>query len=104
MRRFGRTPKRIARGWKVAMVQRIEGSTQLPIEQDEGFNFADLPHYLNELRRVHGRNRKELAANDRLVSEFPVIYQWSDGSVVCDEDGFNAWDAEVWHRYNVFVG
>ena len=86
--RFGRTPKRLLRGYRVWHTRERERSSGERAELLAEFPFADLPHYLNETRRITGLNRKQLTENFAAEDALPYRYFWSDGSEAAEADWY----------------
>lgn len=98
-RRFGMTPKRLLRGQRLARTLQSERLSDERVELMPDFAYADLPHYLNEIRRVTGLNRSQLGDEKLLGQDFPYVYLWPDGSRVDTQEDFRAWDGEMMRRY-----
>lgn len=97
-RRYGRTPKRLLRAYRLYRTRMIEDTTDERIELQPEFAYADLPHYLNELRRIHGLNRGQLGDDRLLGNDFPYRYLWPDGREVTSEADMDAWHSEMQRR------
>lgn len=91
--RLGRTPKRIARGVRVARTFFRSRDEDIRPELMADFPFADLPHFLNEMRRITGMNRRDHIAQASSETALPYRYFWPDGSEAIEAD-----DRERWFR------
>ena len=103
-RRFGRTPKRILRAHRLHRTRMLEGTIDSRIELEPDFAYADLPHYLNELRRIYGLNRGQMNDEALFGHDFPYRYLWPDGRVVETEDELQAWHGEMQRRIATYAG
>ena len=103
-RRYGRTPKRILRAHRLYRTRMLENSIDSRIELEPDFAYADLPHYLNEIRRIYGLNRGQLKDDSLLGHDFPYRYLWPDGRQVESEEEMEAWHAEMRRRIAAFPG
>ncbi len=90
--RFGRTPKRIARGVRAGHTFARETSTGERAETLVDFAYADLAHYLNDLRKVTGVNRTQHARDLQREMDRRVTRLWRDGSVAESDAERAAWD------------
>lgn len=90
-KRFGRTPKRIARGYRAARTwMREEASGERP-ETMPDFTFSDLPHYARELRRVSGLTRSEHREQHERDLILPYDRLWTDGRKALTEREILEW-------------
>ena len=103
-RRYGRTPKRMLRGHRLNRTRQLEESIDSRIELEPDFGYADLPHYLNDLRRLLGLNRGQLNDGALFGRDFPYRYLWPDGRAVETEDEMEAWHAEMQRRIAAYPG
>lgn len=98
--RFGRTPKRIARGIRVARTYFRSRDEDTRPELMTDFPFADLPHFLNEMRRITGMNRRDYVAHSSSENALPYRYYWPDGSEAIGEEAQERWFLERQRRWN----
>ncbi|MBX7495700.1 helix-turn-helix domain-containing protein [Qipengyuania sp. 6B39] len=103
-RRYGRTPKRILRAHRLYRTRMLEDTIASRIELEPDFAYADLPHYLNEMRRIYGLNRGQLKDDALFGHDFPYRYLWPDGRAVETEDEMEAWHAEMQRRIAAYPG
>ncbi|QZD95795.1 AraC family transcriptional regulator [Qipengyuania gelatinilytica] len=103
-RRYGRTPKRILRSMRLGRTLEIEARTQGRIELEPDFSYADLPHYLNDLRRHSGLNRGELQDDALQGHNFPYRYLWPDGTAAETPEQLAQWQAEMRRRWLQYEG
>lgn len=75
-RRFGRTPKRILRGWRLAHAMSTAHSDDGPVRwnaTDPGANYSDQSHFLRDHREFEGMNPTEMYESLRALDP-KVIY------------------------------
>ena len=99
--RFARTPKRIARGIRAARTFHLEEKRGQRAETMAEFSYADLPHYLNDMRRITGRNRSQHAAEGERERERGVIRLWPGGAVAQGEEERARWEKLREKRYRL---
>ena len=103
-RRFGRSPKRLLRGHRLSLTMQREALAEERVELMPDFAYADLPHYLNEMRKMTGLNRKQMSDAKQLGNDFPYVYVWPDGSVAETQEEQERWHAEMARRYRTNPG
>lgn len=103
-RRYGRTPKRILRAHRLYRTRMLEDTIDSRIELEPDFAYADLPHYLNEIRRIYGLNRGQLKDGTLFGHDFPYRYLWPDGREVKTEEEMEAWHMEMQRRLAAYTG
>lgn len=94
-RRFGRTPKRLARGWRASFTWTLEQRRGERAETMPEFSFADLPHYLRELRQISGLSRSAHRSESSGFDEGEVVRLWADGRRIQGAEELSRWRAEV---------
>lgn len=104
LKRFGRTPKRLLRGQRLYRTLSMEANVNERVELMPDFAYSDLPHYLNDIRRISGHSRKELKDDARFGFDFPYIYLWPDGSAAETDKQVEAWREEMDRRIQVMPG
>lgn len=92
--RLGRTPKRIARGVRVARTYFRSRDEDIRPELMADFPFADLPHFLNEMRRITGMNRRDHTAQLNTENAQPHRYYWLDGREAVEVEDRERWLGE----------
>ena len=97
-RRYGRTPKRLLRAHRLYRTRLLEDTIDERIELQPDFAYADLPHYLNEMRRIFGLNRGQMKDRSLFGDDYPYRYLWPDGSEAETDDELEAWHAEMQRR------
>lgn len=97
-KRFGRTPKRIARGLKAVRTWRREVETGERPEAMPDFKFADLPHYAREIRQISGLTRTENRHRMEVENERPSVLLWPDGRQAEGKQDIAAWNSETHAR------
>ncbi|MEE4201858.1 AraC family transcriptional regulator [Erythrobacter sp.] len=100
-KRLGRTPKRIARGIRVARTHWRAAETSERPELSADFAYADLPHYLNEMRRITGMNRREFSRSYEAELALPYRYFWPDGREATGDEEKTSWLAERERRWKL---
>ena len=96
--RYGRSPKTLLRGLRLFRTRSIEEKRDERIELQPEFTYADLPHYLNELRKLFGLNRKQMGEDALFGNDFPYSYIWPDGTIAETAEELEAWHAEMERR------
>ena len=79
--RFGRTPKYILRSSRLHRTLTKDLELEQRIELSSEFSFSDLPHYLNEIRKITGINRAQARDMQNHDNLWPYRYEWPDGKV-----------------------
>lgn len=102
-RRFGRTPKRLLMGQRLNKTRQVEAKSEGRVELSPDFAYADLPHYLNDLRRITGQSRKQLEEQSRINESFDHRYEWPDGQAVESDEELEAWRTELRSRYENYT-
>ncbi len=87
--RFGRTPKRILRGWRIAHAMSTSYSSGAPVrwrETDPGANYSDQSHFLRDHRELGGMNPTEMHEYFRGSNPEIKFYPRSDFSASVQRD------------------
>lgn len=102
--RYGRTPQRLLRADRIRRARKLEQDGTGRIELEHDFPFADLPHYLNELRKTVGLTRTEIKDSANFGMDFSYRRLWPDGRVAETPEDEELWHAEMQRRYEAYRG
>ncbi|MGB3806419.1 MAG: hypothetical protein WA936_04405 [Erythrobacter sp.] len=97
-KRFGRTPKRIARGYRAAATYMRELREGGRPELSGKFAFADLAHYANDIRELTGLTRTDHFRQTAFDASLALTRVWPDASQATTEDSVARWNAEYRRR------
>ena len=103
-RRYGRSPKRMLRAQRLRRTRMLEDTIDSRIELEPDFAYADLPHYLNDIRRLLGLSRAQLSDDALMGQDFPYRYLWPNGQVADTPEDLEAWKAEMDRRIREYSG
>lgn len=79
--RFGRTPKRILRGWRIAHAMSTANSNDGPVQwiaTDPGANYSDQSHFLRDHRELGGMNPTKMHEFFRGSNPEAIMYPRGD--------------------------
>lgn len=100
--RFGRPPKRLARGYRAAstfMRELREGGRP---ELSGEFAYADLSHYSNDLREITGLTRSDHFRQSTFDGSLPLVLVWPDGRHATSPEDAARWQEEYRRRADAF--
>jgi hypothetical protein len=97
-RRFARAPKRVIRAIRAMRTFARERKGGGRPELHPEFAYADLPHYLRDLRALSGLNRSEHRVHNVAAPEDRVALVWEDGRACEGEAARGAWYANLDRR------
>lgn len=97
-RRFGRSPKRLARGYRAATTFFREWEEGGRPETSAEFAYADLAHYANDLRDLTGLTRREHFRQIDFDESLPLVRVWPGGHHAVGEEDNTRWVEEYRRR------